>query len=709
MSAPKPGDASISLFESALAAHRRGDLEAAAEAYAKVLRIDPAHVDALHMLGMLHHQRNDSAAALALLECAAANSSGVQSAAVLANRASVQLALKDFAAAELDARSAAERDSQSFGAWFNLGLALRAKQDDAAAAPAFARASGLRPQHARALLEWFAAAAASQQFGGLAARLRAPLPALSGERRLALEAATRLTQHGQAGPAFVVLSQLRRELPDDEEVRQRHEIEKSYGASGLLAQQGKTDQALACATSLLQAVPWHRATRMLRAGMLEERGEAAEAWVEYRHVVEAVADDAIAGSAMLIAMQHDPAVSAQAIADAHRAWAARHMPRLAPRRSARAAYAEPDRPLRIGWLSPRFFSGLVANFFLAALQKFDRGEAAHVLYDSGGVEDAVTERFRAAADEWRRVDELDDAALCELIRGDRIDVLVELSGHSPGNRLRALALRPAPVQATWLDYFHSTGTPAVDVLIGDAVLNPPGLARHCSERVLTLPSGRLCYSPPADATTVAPRNLSAPLRFVSFNRVNKLNDEVLAAWSRILAGAAGSVLRLKARAFDVADERAHFLARCAKHAIAADRLELLGYGPHAQALSAYAETDIALDPFPFSGCATSLDALWMGVPVITQIGETMVSRQSASLLTSLGLEDLICENTDGYVRRALDLADDAARRHDLRATLRERVRTKLCDVDRHAHELSAALREAWRLWCRNELKAESPT
>jgi protein O-GlcNAc transferase len=551
---------------------------------------------------------------------------------------------------------------------------------------------------ARALLEWLSAAVVAQQFAGIAQRVRAPLPALAGERKLALDTAMRLTQYGQALPAFIVLSQLRRELPNDAEVCARHDIERAYGMAGLHEQQGRPGAALAAADTLLRAVPWHRATRMLRASLLAERGEAAASVAEYRCIVELVPGDAIAHSALLIAMQHDVAISADAIADAHRDWAAKYMPHIAPRWIAQMPHADPDRPLRIGWISPRFFSGLVADFFLPLLERFDRSEAQHVLYDAGGVEDAATARFRAAADEWRRVDGLDDAALCDAIRADRIDVLVELSGHSPGNRLRALAHRPAPVQATWLDYFHSTGTDAVDVLISDVVLSPPSFAHRYSERVLTLPSGRLCWSPPVDAPVVTARN-TGPLRFASFNRVNKLNDDVLAAWSRVLTGVPGSVLRLKARAFDVADERAHFLVRCARQGIAAERLELLGYGSHAQALADYAEVDIALDPFPFSGCATSFDALWMGVPVVTRIGETMVSRQSASLLTALGLEDLIAENVDDYVRLAIDLANDAARRHELRTTLRERVREKLCDADRHARELSAALREAWRLWC----------
>src|SRR5262249_10282118 len=157
-----------------------------------------------------------------------------------------------------------------------------------------------------------------------------------------------------------------------------------------------------------------------------------------------------------------------------------------------------------------------------------------------------------------------------------------------------------------------------------------------TERIARLPSGRLCYSPPSHVPDVGDRD-GLPLRFCSFNRVDKLNDRVLACWSRILHAVPGSVLRLKARAFDGADDRRHFIGRAARHGIVANRLELLGYGDHVEAMHAYADCDIALDPFPFSGCATSFDALWMGLPVVTKIGETMVSRQSASILHAIDL------------------------------------------------------------------------
>jgi predicted O-linked N-acetylglucosamine transferase (SPINDLY family) len=163
-----------------------------------------------------------------------------------------------------------------------------------------------------------------------------------------------------------------------------------------------------------------------------------------------------------------------------------------------------------------------------------------------------------------------------------------------------------------------------------------------------------------------------------------------------------AVLKLKMRAFGDAGHRASFITRANAHGISAQRLELLGYGSHVEALAAYADVDIALDPFPFSGCATSCDALWMGVPVVTRIGDTMVSRQTASLLTSLDLNDLIATDNDSYVRCVLDLANDVERRRELRAGLRERMQATIANVDRHAQQLTAAIREAWRSWCDGE-------
>jgi protein O-GlcNAc transferase len=700
MSLVEKGNDPRDVFQLALQAHRRGDLKAAGEHCKAVLEAAPDHVDALHLSGMLQHQRGDSTQALQLLDRAVLLEP--DRAAILSNRASVQLAIGDAASAERDARKGTERDPTVFGAWFNLGLALRTQSKFAAASSAFARASALRPVNARALLEWFSAAAKSSQMFGILQRIRQGLPSLSADRDLALRAARRLEEHGSASAAFALLSRLSAELPDDAEVRMRMQMEGAFGAAARLEYDQHQDAALAAVDLLLEHAPRHRGARMLRASLLGGRGEASASVEEYRRLAAQIPDDPVAGSAMLIAMQNDQRCSAEDVSEAHRDWASHHMPNIAAAWTVQLPHADPDRRLRIGWLSPRFFSGLIADFFLDPLRKLDRKTMFHVLYDSAGIDDAKTGEFRKASDLWRNVEILDDAALCEQIRADKIDILVELSGHSPGNRLRALAARPAPVQITWLDYFHSTGTNAIDFLISDAVLSPPELAKHYTERLLSLPSGRLHYSPSAAEVVVSDR-ASSVIRFASFSRVAKINDDVLACWARILAGISKSVLRLKARAFDSADERAYFLQRCERHAIDVDRVELVGYSSVGETLAAYGDVDVALDTFPFSGCATSLDALWMGVPVVTRIGQTMVGRQTASLLASLELQECIAENEDDYVRRALAIAGDVKLRETLRRDLRDRVRERLCDTQVHAKELSTALRESWLLFCSGAL------
>ena len=363
--------------------------------------------------------------------------------------------------------------------------------------------------------------------------------------------------------------------------------------------------------------------------------------------------------------------------------------------------ADPERVLRIGWISPRFHKGVLTTFFAAPLERLDHAQLQHFLYSCNAIDDSATLRFHHAADLWRDVQGLNDAALCAQIRDDKIDVLVELSGHAPCNRLRMLAMRPAPVQVSWMDYFHSTGLDAIDFLISDRVLTPPESQGHYSERVLYLASGRLCYEPLSAAPAIIAGG-SGRIRFACFNRPAKINDKVLAAWARLLAALPDSLVRLKAGAFDDADTRASFRARAARHGIPTHQLELQGFASYADVMACYADIDIALDPFPFSGCATSCDALWMGVPVVTLMGETMVSRQSASLLTALDLDDLIVTDVDRYVACAVELAKDKARRLSLREQLRPLMLTRLCDADRHAAELGAVLRQAWRSWCLEE-------
>jgi len=286
------------LFQRALDAHRRGDLDAAANDYAALLEAIPDHVDAMHMFAMLHHQRGNFERALSLMDTAL--SLTTDASAILANRASIHLANGNDAKAESDARAALQSDPKSFGGWFNLGLALK-PTDHAHAAAAFRAASRLRPNDARSLLEWFSAAATSQEGFDIGERIRQPLSSLALQSDLALQTAQDLERYGYGTAAIVVLTQLRRELPRDDAIAARHELELAYAKAAVLEQKLQTADALLAADVVLRHVTGHRGARMLRASILDDRGEAKTALADYRRIVELTPRDAIAGSAIGLA------------------------------------------------------------------------------------------------------------------------------------------------------------------------------------------------------------------------------------------------------------------------------------------------------------------------------------------------------------------------------------------------------------------------
>src|SRR5581483_9494664 len=278
------------------------------------------------------------------------------------------------------------------------------------------------------------------------------------------------------------------------------------------------------------------------------------------------------------------------------------------------------------------------GYLCASVLAAHRREAVRVYAYSGrAIEDAMTVRIRDAVDVWCPTAGLDDAALAARIGADAIDVLVDLSGHTAGNRLGVFARKPAPVQATWIGYFNTTGLDAIDYLITDAANVPPAAERWFTEQVVRLPVGRFCYTPPDDAPAVAPppSRTRGHITFGSFNNVSKITPGVVALWAAVARATPVSRLLLKWRSLGDARERERLLAAFAAAGLEPARLELRPYSPHTAMLAEYADVDIALDPFPFTGGLTSCEALWMGVPVITLPGTRAVSRQTLGLLTQI--------------------------------------------------------------------------
>ncbi|MDR7269217.1 putative O-linked N-acetylglucosamine transferase (SPINDLY family) [Pelomonas saccharophila] len=350
------------------------------------------------------------------------------------------------------------------------------------------------------------------------------------------------------------------------------------------------------------------------------------------------------------------------------------------------AVARPARapgPLRVGLVSADLRShpvGRLAEAWLPALAR----RCELFVYANHGSDDALTQRLRTAAPRWLEVTGWEDAALAERIAADGIDVLVDLNGHTGGHRLGVFARRPAPRQLSWLGYAGSTGLAEMDGFIGDRWLLPLGSEAGFVETLLRLPESFTVYAPPAEAPAVSVR--AGPVCFGCFNALHKLGDEVLALWARVLQAVPDSRLLLKAPGLQHEAGRAALLARWPGDP---GRLELQGPGPLADYFAAFGQVDIALDPFPYSGGMTTLDGLWMGVPVLTLPGAAPISRQGLSWLQTLGLAgDWVAVDEDDYLRLAVRRAGDRTGLATLRGGLRQRMTASpLCDADRFA--------EAW--------------
>lgn len=367
-----------------------------------------------------------------------------------------------------------------------------------------------------------------------------------------------------------------------------------------------------------------------------------------------------------------------------------------------------DRRLRIGYVSADLRDHPVGFFLSCALPARDRSAVEVFCYSTSMVDDATTAVLRASVDHWRMVAGKSNGEVDALIQQDAIDILVDLSGHTARNRLALFATRAAPVQVTWLGYFGTTGLPTMDYILADRFVVPPGEEGLFSESVLRLPDSYICFAPPSYDVPILPRPTGEPARFRSetalvlgcFNNWSKVSDGTVYLWARILRELPDSRLFLKTRFLDNPDVRRLALQRFAEHGVAAERLILEGPCRRADLLAAYNRMDIALDPFPYGGGVTTAEALWMGVPVVCRRGNRWVSRVAESIVSTAGLPDLVAGDADDYVAIVHQLAEDRARRDDLRRALRPMMlASPLCDGPRFARSLEVTYRSMWKTWC----------
>lgn len=361
------------------------------------------------------------------------------------------------------------------------------------------------------------------------------------------------------------------------------------------------------------------------------------------------------------------------------------------------------RRLRVGYVSPDFRQHSVAYFIEPVIAEHDRQRFEVYCYSDVARPDPVTERFKALADHWHDVSADSDETLARRIRGDGIDLLVDLDGHAAGNRLPVFAQKPAPVQMTYLGYPATTGLPEMDYRITDGVADPLESVDSASSEIrVRLPNGFLCYRPSDAAPPVAAANKDGgTITFGSFNELPKVSPEVVRSWSRILEQLPGSTLLLKAAALGDPATRTRVKRRFEAAGVSSGRIELLGRTATLEEhLALYARVDVALDTFPYNGTTTTCEALYMGVPVVTLEGAAHAGRVGASLLSVLQLTELVAASEDDYVDTAVALATDAERRVTFHATLRDRLRSSaLCDSRSFVPSLEAIYLDCWSRWC----------
>ncbi|HAN56139.1 MAG TPA: hypothetical protein DCQ77_08120, partial [Betaproteobacteria bacterium] len=344
-------------------------------------------------------------------------------------------------------------------------------------------------------------------------------------------------------------------------------------------------------------------------------------------------------------------------------------------------------------------SSVVSFFFEPLLAAHDRTQFEIFCYASFSNDrsDAVSQRLRGLAEHWRLVGDKTDKGLARLIHEDGIDILVDLAGHTSGNRLKAFTYRAAPVQATYLGFFAATGLEAMDYWITDEVLHPLDTPELAREEICRLPRCWVCYQPSELAPSVSPsQNSDDQIVFGSFQNLSKLTSELIETWSQLLQRLPGSRLLLMAKYLDDLQMRLLLIEKFASYGVKEDQLTFRESASYENYFATFAEVDIVLDSFPRTGGTTTAEALWMGVPVVTLAGQRYVERISASKLNAVGLQDMVAYSREEYIEKALSLAHDSGRRAELRGNLRERMaQSPLCDGVGLARAMESAYKAMW--------------
>jgi len=651
----KHGERPEILFRLGFAQQSAGDLQAARNTYTRLIELDPDDPVAQFQAGTVHQTLDDPGKAVELYE----------------------------RALKLDASLAIVA--------FNLSFAAEARGTLARALGSARYAHSLDPgnaaiAHRLAHLEKHVPVEVKERCGS---------PELdSVEGRIAHG-----SSHHRSGNQYRAISLLEPVLPDLLKTR-------SIGVAvlaGAYRKSGRMEDAERVVREAIDHWPEDPVLRESLAGILAGKGELIAALREWERACAHSGPEGGQHSNRLFMYNYSDRFSGGEIARAHRAWG----------RALEAAVEiavpdlpvdrDPDRPLRLGYVSGDFHTHAVNCFFEPVLKHHDAEDFEVFCYSNTENEDEATQRIRFYTDHWRRIRHLDDDCAARMITRDRIDILVDLSGHTGHHRLGIFARKPAPVQATWIGYPNTTGLERIHYRITDHRADPPGdVQTDYSEKLLRLPEGFHVFQPPPDSpptwTDLDPA--SPGYTFGCCNNIYKVTPEVIRVWSAIMRRIPDSTIVLKSHSFDNDQLYENVWTRFEENGIGRSRVKLMSAISATDHLNLMQRVEIGLDPFPYNGTTTTCDTLWMGVPVVTLAGDRHATRVGASILGNIGLPELIARDRDEYISIAVDLTTNDTRRKQIRSGLRDRMRcSALMDYPGFTRSLEHEFRRIWRAWC----------
>jgi predicted O-linked N-acetylglucosamine transferase (SPINDLY family) len=476
-----------------------------------------------------------------------------------------------------------------------------------------------------------------------------------------------------------------------------------------LAKMGQVEEAIASFRRAIGLKPGYAEAHYNLGNALRTEGQLDEVIACYRQTIRLRPELVEAHSNLVNTLLYHPGYDARMIFEEHRRWNQRHAEPLKKFIQPHTNNRDPERCLRIGYVSADFFDHASAFFLLPLFRHHDRRQVEVFCYSHQAHTDQVTQQMKDQVQHWRTTVGLGDAKVAAQVREDQIDILIDLKLHSGGNSLLMFAHKPAPVQATWLGYPGTSGLDTMDYRLTDPYLDPPGLDdAYYSERSIRLPDTFWCYDPLTNEPAVnAPPCVEKGLvTFGCLNNFCKINDAVLTLWARVLKAVSNSRLLLLA---PEGSPHQRVQDRLGREGVGPERVEFVARQSRPEYRKTYHRIDIGLDSFPCNGHTTSLDSFWMGVPVVTLVGKTVFGRAGLSQLTNLGLAELIARTPEQYVQIAADLARDVPRLAELRRTLRARMEASpLMDAPRFTRNIEAAYRQMWRAWCQQPGNSRLP-